>query len=132
MGDGGNEIGFGAIFDAAREIVPHGQACGCACNDGIVTSTATQILYPASVSNFGAYALTCALGVLESKPLLLVSADRIAAAVEAAVTNGCLDGGTFEPGRLADDGIPMEGVIALVNLLRTVATQHFRVTPRHA
>ena len=39
---------------------------------------------------------------------------------------------TDEPGRLADDGIPIEGVGAFVQLLRTVSTQHFRSTPRHA
>ena len=132
IGDGGNEIGFGAIFDDAREIVPHGADCGCPCHDGLVTSTATKILYPASVSNFGAYAIASALGVLEDRPLLLASPERIAAAVEACVTNGCLDGGTFEPGRLADDGIPIEGVTAYVTLLRTIACQHFRATPRHA
>jgi D-glutamate cyclase len=132
IGDGGNEIGFGAIFDQAREIVPHGMDCGCPCHDGIVTSTATRIVYPASVSNFGAYAITTALGILEEKPLLLASQTRIAAAVEAAVTQGCLDGGTFEPGRLADDGIPIDGVMAYVTLLRSVACQHFRSTPRHA
>lgn len=132
IGDGGNEIGFGAIFDQAREVVPRGADCGCPCGDGIVTSTATGIAYPASVSNFGAYAITTALGVLEERPLLLASADRIGAAVEAAVTNGCLDGGTFEPGMLADDGIPLPGVLAYVTLLRTIAVQHFRTTPRHA
>jgi D-glutamate cyclase len=132
IGDGGNEIGFGAIFEQAREIVPRGADCECPCHDGLVTSTATRIVYPASVSNFGAYAITTALGVLDEKPLLLVSPQRIAAAVEAAVTNGCLDGGTFEPGRLADDGIPLEGVTAYVTLLRTIACQHFRTTPRHA
>ncbi len=132
IGDGGNEIGFGAIFDRAREVVPRGADCGCPCGDGIVTSTATAIVYPASVSNFGAYAIVSALGILEERPLLLASPERIAAAVEAAVTSGCLDGGTFEPGRLADDGIPVEGVMAYVTLLRTIATQHFRTTPRHA
>ena len=132
IGDGGNEIGFGAIFDAAREVVPRGADCGCPCGDGIVTSTATGIVYPASVSNFGAYAIIAALGVLEGRPLLLASPERIAAGMEAAVTNGCLDGGTFEPGRLADDGIPIEGVMAYVALLRTIATQHFRTTPRHS
>ncbi len=132
IGDGGNEIGFGAIFDRAREVVPRGADCGCPCGDGIVTSTATGIVYPACVSNFGAYAVVAALGILEERPLLLASPDRIAAGIEAAVTNGCLDGGTFEPGRLADDGIPLEGVLAYVTLLRTIATQHFRTTPRHA
>jgi hypothetical protein len=132
IGDGGNEIGFGAVFEQAREIVPRGADCGCPCHDGIVTSTATGIVYPASVSNFGAYAIVTALGVLEERPLLLPSPERIAAAVEAAVTMGCLDGGTFEPGRVADDGIPIDGVQAYVALLRTLACQHFRTTPRHA
>lgn len=132
IGDGGNEIGFGAIFDQARSIVPHGADCGCPCGDGLVTSTATEIVFPASVSNFGAYAITSALGVLVDRPLLLASAALITQAVEAAVTAGCLDGGTFEPGRIADDGIPIEGVEAVVTGFRTIATQHFRATPRHA
>ena len=132
MGDGGNEIGFGAIFDEARRVVPRGADCGCPCHDGLVTSTATKIVFPVSVSNFGAYATASALGVLAERPLLLVSPERIAAAVEACVTNGCLDGGTFEPGRVADDGIPIDGVKAYVTLLRTIACQHFRTTPRHA
>jgi hypothetical protein len=132
IGDGGNEIGFGAIFEFAREIVPHGRDCGCPCGDGLVTSTATSISFPANVSNFGAYAVVTALGILEGKPLLLPSSGRIAEAIEAAVANGCLEGGTFEPGRIADDGIPIEGVTAFIDLLRTIATQHFRTTPRHA
>ena len=30
-GDGGNEIGFGKIFDAARKVVPYGATCQCPC-----------------------------------------------------------------------------------------------------
>jgi D-glutamate cyclase len=132
IGDGGNEIGFGSIFDQARGLVPRGADCGCPCHDGLVTSTSTKILFPASVSNFGAYAIVSALGILENKPLLLVSPERISESIEAAVASGCLDGGTFEQGRLADDGIPLDGVMAYVTLCRTIATQHFRATPRHA
>ena len=132
IGDGGNEIGFGAIFEKARAIVPRGAVCGCPCHEGLVTSTATQILFPASVSNFGTYAVVTALGILESKPLILAPGERIAAAIEAAVANGCLDGGTFEPGRIADDGLPLEAIVSYVNLCRTIATQRFRSTPRHA
>jgi hypothetical protein len=132
IGDGGNEIGFGTIYDDAVRLVPRGGDCGCPCGGGIVTSTATGIVYPAVVSNFGAYAVVAALGILEERPPLLPSPERVAAGVEAAVTMGCLDGGTFEPGRLADDGIPLDGVMAYVALLRTIACQHFRTTPRHA
>lgn len=132
IGDGGNEIGFGALFEYAREIVPHGADCGCPCGDGIVTSTATEVVVPCNVSDFGAYAITAALGILEDRPLLLPSERSIADSIEAAVVLGCLEGGTFLPGRLGDDGIPLSGVMAMVTLMRTVAIQHFRVTPRHS
>jgi D-glutamate cyclase len=132
IGDGGNEIGFGALYDFAREVVPNGSACGCPCGDGLVTSTATEIIVPCNVSDFGAYAITAALGVLEGLPLLLPSAETVAKSIEAAVALGCLEGGSFLPGEMGDDGIPIAGVMAMVTLMRTVATQHFRATPRHA
>jgi len=47
-----------------------------------------------------------------------------------AVTNGCR--GRLRAGHLTGDGIPLEGVEAYVTLLRTIATQRFRTTPRHA
>jgi hypothetical protein len=132
IGDGGNEIGFGAIFERAREVVPRGVDCTCPCHDGIVTSTATQIVYPVAVSNFGAYAITAALGILSRQPLLLVSPEAIAGAIEAAVARGCVDGGSYEPGRLGDDGVPLSGVLGVVAILRTIACQQFAVSPRHA
>lgn len=132
IGDGGNEIGFGAIFDFARQVVPNGAVCRCPCGDGLVTATATEILVPCNVSDFGAYAITAALGILEEKPLLLPSPEAIRDSIEAAVALGCLDGGTFWPGRIADDGIPLAGLMAIVTLMRTISVQHFRVTPRHA
>lgn len=132
IGDGGNEIGFGGVFDEARRIVPGGASCGCPCGDGLVTATATAILIPSSVSNFGAYAVTAAMGILVSRPLLLISPRSVADAMEAAAARGCIDGGSFEIGRVADDGIPIEAVQSIVTLLRTIATQRFRSTHRHA
>lgn len=131
IGDGGNEIGFGAIFDEARSIVPYGARCQCPCEDGMVTSTATKVLFPAAVSDFGAYAVTTALGVLNGRALLTASASKIGEAIEAALRYGCLDGGTYQPGKLGDDGIPLWGVQAIVNALRCVSYQHFAATPRH-
>lgn len=132
LGDGGNEIGFGAIYDEAIKIVPRGSECVCPCKGGMVTGTATEIIFPVSVSNFGAYAITAALGVLEGRPLLLPPGETIAEVIEATVAAGCLDGGNFEPGSLGDDGIPVKGVVSVVNVFRTIATQYFRSTPRHA
>lgn len=131
IGDGGNEIGFGAMFDPARELVPRGADCGCPCEDGIVTSTGTSIVFPAAVSNFGAYAIAAAAAILRDAPESFPSADDVAGAMAAAVDEGCLDGGTFQPGLVADDGIPLDGVKAVVTLLGTIVHQHFRRTERH-
>ena len=130
IGDGGNEVGFGAIYEQACELVPRGRDCGCPCGAGIVTTTATGILFPAAVSNFGAYAVAGSLAVLAGRPELAPYPDAVGSAIDAAVREGCLDGGTFLPNVLADDGIPVEGVKAVVGVMRTIVQQHFRWTPR--
>lgn len=55
IGDGGNEIGFGTIYEAARQIVPNGITCKCPCQGGIVPTTAATALVAATTSNWGAY-----------------------------------------------------------------------------
>ncbi len=119
IGDGGNEIGFGSIFAAAREVVPHGAACGCPCGDGIVAHTPVRHLLVASVSNFGAYAVAAALAVLSGRLDLAPEPDRVVAAMTAGVRAGGIDGGSMVPGRVADDGIPAAAVAAVVTLMRT-------------
>ena len=37
-GDVGNEIGFGKIYEEAREIVPVGRMCKCPAQEGIITA----------------------------------------------------------------------------------------------
>jgi hypothetical protein len=130
IGDGGNEVGFGAIRETALERVPRGRDCGCPCGGGIVTATATQLLFPASVSNFGAYAVANALAALAGRPALAPYPDAVASAIEAAVRAGCLDGGTFTPHVLADDGVPLDGVKNVVGVMRTIVLQSFRTSPR--
>jgi D-glutamate cyclase len=130
IGDGGNEIGFGAIYDQALELVPRGRDCGCPCGGGIVSTTATQILFPAAVSNHGAYAVSGALAVLAGRPEIAPYSDAIGAAIDVAVRQGCLDGGTFLPHVMADDGIPLESVKAIATVMRTIVEQTFRSTPR--
>jgi hypothetical protein len=132
IGDAGNEIGFGAIFDETRRLVPLGLDCGCPCHDGLVTSTATQIVYPVAISNYGAYAITAAIGILTEQPDILPDAEVVAAAMYEAVRHGAMDGGTLDPVVPGDDGTPLHGVMAMVTLLRTIASQHFRVMPEGA
>jgi hypothetical protein len=88
------------------------------------------LLFPAAVSNFGAYAVACALGVLAGRPAVCPHPDAVGTAIAAAVGAGCVDGGTFYPHVLADDGIPLKGVEAVVGVMRTIVEQSFRSTPR--
>jgi hypothetical protein len=57
VGEGGNKIGNGRIYDAARQRQPYGLKCQCDCGDGGVPVTATDVLISASVSNWGAYGI---------------------------------------------------------------------------
>jgi hypothetical protein len=132
FGDGGNEIGFGALYDEARAVVPHGADCGCPCGDGMVTSTPAELVFPVSVSNFGAYAVAAAIGLLSDRAALLPSVPAIADAFAGALAEGCLDGGTFRPGFVGDDGIPFETVSAVLGVMHGIVSQAFQVSPRHA
>jgi D-glutamate cyclase len=125
IGDGGNEIGFGAIYERAREIVPRGAACGCPCAGGIVTATATGLLLPANVSNFGVYAICAALAILTRKIWLVPTGEAVVGLIQAAVAEGCLEGGSARPGVVGDDGIPAGGVAAFVALLGTIVGQTY-------
>ena len=49
VGDGGNEIGMGAVADAVHKHVPHGEI--------LCAKLATDVLLPAGVSNWGCYAI---------------------------------------------------------------------------
>lgn len=121
FGDGGNEIGFGKIYDFAAQLVPGGGAEER--SGGIIAATATDHLFPAALSNFGTYALTAALELFTDSTNLLVSGEVVGRLMKTAVQHGCLDGGTASPGVVADDGVPVEAVEAIVTLLHTIVAQ---------
>lgn len=123
IGDGGNEMGFGAIYDQARQVVPHGKVCRCPCQGGIVTRTATQVLLPALVSNFGAYGIVAALSIYCDAPSLMPDGSLIVGLLEAGVAHGLVDGAILTPGVVGDDGIPAAGVRAWVDTLSTIVSQ---------
>ena len=123
IGDGGNEIGFGKMHDKAQKIVLHGADCGCPCHGGIVTTTATQYLIPAAVSNYGAYAVTAALALGAERPDLLVDGAMVKKLIEGVVALGCLDGGTLNPTFIGDDGIPIAAVMRTVDQYASVVEQ---------
>jgi hypothetical protein len=86
IGDGGNEIGMGLIYDQLRkmpELVAE------------PTTTATQHLLIASVSNWAGYGLLAALSILSRRDLLPTIEDQ-AQVISAMLGRGSMDGVTGE------------------------------------
>lgn len=122
LGDGGNEIGFGAAIDGARHFSPHPEGW---------TVTATSHVLPVCVSNLGAYALATGLAIRSGRLELLPDPEVIEQLIRLANSLGCLDGGTVDPAFIGDDGIPIAGIRSYVTLMRTIAEQHFTEFDRH-
>jgi hypothetical protein len=113
IGDGGNEIGFGKVYDVAAEILPYG--------DTIVTTVATTYLYPVAISNWGAYALAAALAIGADRTDLVITPEEEEAMLNKAVELDCRDGGTGTAA-FAVDGVSGASSMAYVQLLREVVT----------
>jgi hypothetical protein len=112
VGDGGNEIGMGAVAQAVHEHVPHGKV--------LCAELATDVLLPAGVSNWGCYAIQAALAVLLAKPDLVHTAAMERRLVEAAANAGLVDGNTgkCEP---TVDGLAIEVHAGIVELIGAAA-----------
>ena len=117
IGDNGNEIGFGRIHSFMREFHPYGRKCQCTCGGGVPTVVATDILLPASVSNWGCYGIAALLAFLVKKQDLLQSPE-----LEQRILRACLDAGGWEmrycTSRFIVDGTEGETSMAIVQMLR--------------
>jgi hypothetical protein len=116
IGDHGNEMGFGLIEDTVRATVPGANVCKCPCGQGMAAAVATDIVIPATVSNWGVYGIEAALAILKRDPNLLHDAETERAMLRACVMAGAVDGLTSRQ-VLAVDGTSAETQIAIVTLL---------------
>lgn len=124
IGDNGNEIGMGTIFEAVREHKPYGRVCRCPCGEGLACATACDVLITAAVSNWGGYGLTACLAVATRKPELLHDGATERRMVEACVAAGAADGSTGRyipdvdgvPGAINSHLVDMLGLIVAKNL----------------
>ena len=66
VGDGGNELGCGAIIHAVQKHVPYGAKCQCPCRGGIAAATPADVLLIAGISNWGAYGIAACFRLLKS------------------------------------------------------------------
>ena len=118
IGDGGNEIGMGAIKPELLKAFPDMATSHSALRGSIIAEQATDCLITATVSNWGAYALAAYMAYSADKPYACHTPER-----EARLLDGCaragymhLDGFAY-PGC---DGLPAEVHVAFVRMLSTM------------
>lgn len=120
IGDGGNEVGFGAVREKIAQVLPGLGRCLNGCPGGLVTSTATDVTVSASVSNWGAYAVTAALAAHLGEARLLHKPEDERRMVRACIAAGARDGATGTASSLVD-GIGIDTHAQVVALLHTIA-----------
>jgi hypothetical protein len=108
IGDRGNELGFGPVSDIVAALLPKGAIAA--------DVTPSDLAVPASVSNWGCYAIACCLAALLDEPELLHSADLETSLAFVAQQNGGIDGMTGRAD-LATDGMGAQVSAAIATLL---------------
>jgi hypothetical protein len=121
VGDGGNEIGNGLIYDAARQIQPYGRRCRCPCEDGVITVTRTDVLVSASISNWGAYGIAAQVAYTLQDPALFQDEEMEDFMLRRCVAAGGTDG-AYAAQILYVDGTSARTQRALVAMLREIVT----------
>jgi len=117
VGDGGNEIGWGNIYDYIVRHVPHGQTIAC--------TIRTTHLFPAAVSNWGGYALAALVALHTGDLSLCHGPKRELEYLDLTAKMQVMDGGT---GRAINhvDGIPAEVSAAVVTILSGLVEAYHR------
>ncbi len=120
VGDGGNELGFGALLTEAQDLL--GDASHIAC------TTPCHHLIPCGVSNWGGYALAALYALRQGSPCLTDEL-TLQAMLSAIVQAGAIDGVAGLPVETVD-GLPLtvetgvfRGVMGTVDAFRRSKTQ---------
>lgn len=119
IADGGNEIGFGKIYEALCERIPEYKLADVTpCSGGVYSVVPTDVLVVATSSNIGAYGVVAALALLREDLSICHTPDEEVALEYIGVGLGLTDGGSGQ--RIAAvDGVPMEDNAAIVRLMRS-------------
>ncbi|MEM4311417.1 MAG: DUF4392 domain-containing protein [Nitrososphaerales archaeon] len=102
IGDGGNEVGMGNIYDAILEHVPNAKRCSCECEGGIACVTKCDFLLVSSISNWGAYGIEAMLCLLNHEPEFMHDGLMEDKVLEASIEAGAIDGFTHKAIKAVD------------------------------
>ncbi len=120
VGDGGNEVGFGRIYDTLCARMPeYNLKEKTACGGGIFTVMPTDVLVVGTSSNIGCYGVVAALALRRGELELCHTPDEERAVTAYGVELGLTDGGSGTV-IAAVDGVPVDDNAAVVHLMRAV------------
>lgn len=117
--DRGNELGSGTIEEDVRRVTSYADACRCPCAAGAACAVKTDIVFPASISNWGAYAISSMLAYLLKKPDILQDEDTERRMLEACIMAGAVDGISGRP-IMSVDGVEVEAQQGLISMLHAI------------
>jgi len=117
--DQGNELGSGTIEEGVRRITPYADVCQCPCGAGLACSVKADVVFPAAISNWGAYGIVAMLAYLLKKPEILQDAYTERRMLEACVMAGAVDGIIHSPVP-GVDSVSHEADEALITMLHSI------------
>jgi hypothetical protein len=118
VGDAGNEVGMGLVQETVEDEIQYGAECQCGCEAGIAADIETNLLVPATVSNWGGHAVAACLGHVTGTPVLHGPDVERRMLVEASMAGGIdgIAGGTTA----GCDGMAPEAHESMLRLIREV------------
>lgn len=129
IGDGGNEIGFGNIYEDVKKIQPYGAKCQCPCGAGVATISKTDILVTGAISNWGAYGVSAMLSLLLKNRKVLQDEELEYRMLDACVRAGAMDG-VYSNQSMYVDGTSSKTQLALITMLRQIIENGLTQQPR--
>lgn len=118
IGDLGNEIGMGAIGPHIIRYIPYAGKgkCNCECKGGILARTSADYLITSTVSDWGVYALICAIAYLKKDIGIMHDEDMEERVLRECARSGMVDmTGSLLPGI---DGFDVSMNCRIVSMMR--------------
>lgn len=115
IGDHGNELGFGTIYDTVVKTMPHGEK--------LATPVAADLVLPAMTSNWGSYGVEAVLAFLLERADLMHTAEMEERVLRRIFDAGVLEASGFTAEFLVD-GLDGETSVSLVQILGNIVRKN--------
>ncbi len=116
IGDEGNEIGMGKIYDQVVRAIPHGEIIAC--------TIPTDYLVVSGIANWAAHGICACMSLLTCRSLVIKEEDE-RRLLEELVRCGAVDAYTKKK-EVTVDSLKAEDYFDVVNRLRGIVEEHLR------